>query len=190
MKVSLELAFLRAFKDAIMSFNRLDRNLAYFIRYLEERDGRNRDLLKILSHSFDTKLKRVRTLIERSDLSQRYQGFLEMAEGGRQLRNRLVHGDWRLMEHLRKAVLYSVPAPLAEIGQLTIEEFQEQVVFLDRANSLFLLLQRKYPLPPNRPPLILYEAITDYPNITASTRFLKKPHPSDGEANTSGDRDP
>jgi hypothetical protein len=152
MKVPLELAFLRAFKDAIMSFNRLDRNLGYFIRYMEEREGRNRDLLKILSHSFDTKLKRVRTLIERSDLSQRYQGFLEMAESCRQLRNRLVHGDWRLIEHRREAVRYSVPAPLAENGELSLEQFQEQVALLDRANSVFLSLQKQYPLNPEQPP--------------------------------------
>jgi hypothetical protein len=147
MKVSLELAFLRGFKDAIMSFNRLDRNLAYFIRFAIEAEGRNRDLLKVLSYSYDKKLKLVRSITRKDGLTQQYDGFIEMADSCRHLRNRLVHGDWRLLEDRHEAVLYSVPAPLEESGMLTIEQFQEQVEKIDRANSLFLRLQKKHPLP-------------------------------------------
>src|SRR5688572_3946564 len=53
-----ELLFLRSYKDAIMYFNMLDRNLAYCLRWASKVDGSNVDIVAILALSFDRKLKK------------------------------------------------------------------------------------------------------------------------------------
>src|SRR6266540_1347197 len=124
---SPELVFLRGYRDAITHFNMLDRNLAYCLRWASIYDGREVDLMSVLSCSFDKKLKKIVRLIESRDRQAEYGDFLVLAEQCRTLRNKLVHGDWKFVPHLPKPIRFHVPAPFEEEGYMTEREFSALV---------------------------------------------------------------
>jgi hypothetical protein len=143
---SPEVLFLRSYKDAIMFFNMLDRNLAYCLRGASSSAGAEVDLLTVLSYPYDKKLKEIKSLILKRGRESEYSEFLRLAEQCRTLRNKLVHGHWAFVARLPKPIRFQVPAPYQEEGYLTQDEFSAQAALCQRANSLFVKLQGKHPI--------------------------------------------
>ena len=141
-----ELLFLRSYRDAIMYFNMLDRNLAYCLRWAAESAGRSASLSVILALPFDRKLKKVVALIRRKKRKSEYAEFLSLAEECRKMRNKLVHGHWEFVPRLEQPIRFHVPAPFEEKGGVTQEEFSGLAASFGRANSLFRKLRASHPI--------------------------------------------
>jgi hypothetical protein len=143
---SPEIIFLRGYKDAIMHFNMLDRNLAYCLQWASTYAGIEVDLLAVLSYSFDKKVKKIVCLIKTRGRKSEYAEFLRLAEQCRTQRNRLVHGHWEFVPRLPKPIRFQVPAPFEEEGYMTQNEFSVLVSPFLLLSSLFIKLQKKYPI--------------------------------------------
>lgn len=138
---SPELLFLRSYRDAVMEFNRLDRNLAYFLRNSAERGGAEVKLEEIFRHAFDDKLKKATALLRKGGWSESHEEFVNLAGECRLARNRLVHGEWWFAERLDKPIRFKVYAPGEESGSYDQGSFNKLVSTYTRANKLFHKLQ-------------------------------------------------
>lgn len=143
---SLELEFLRKYKDAILYFNLLEWNMAYCLFWAAEFAGTKLSMSKALAYSYDAKLRKIRSLIVAREREAAYAGFLIQAEQCRLYRNKLVHGQWDLRENLEKPVRFSVRAPLEESGGMTFAEFTAQTTLFKKTLSLFLKLRKSHPI--------------------------------------------
>ncbi len=99
-----ETMFLRSYKDAIMLFNMLERNMASCLRAASARTGVDGDIARILEFPYDKKLRKIKVLISKSGFDAQYESFLALAEKCRLFRNRLVHGHWEFVEFLEAPV--------------------------------------------------------------------------------------
>jgi hypothetical protein len=139
-----ELEFLRNYKDALMHFNMLDRNMAYCLRSASGLSGPEMDCAKFMRYPYDKKLGKVKALIQSKGLMEKCGEFLALAERCRLLRNRIVHGHWDFFEHSDKPVRFHVPMPFEEGGSLTIDEFKHLVAVFAQKNLLFTDLREKH----------------------------------------------
>ncbi len=138
---SPELLFLRSYRDAIMEFNRLDRNLAYFLRIGAERPGAEDRLAVAFKFTFEKKLRKAIALLRKRDWSESHEEFEKLADECRRARNKLVHGEWRFVDRLDNPIRFKVYAPIEESGSYDQKSFNELVSTFSRANGLLRKLQ-------------------------------------------------
>lgn len=131
-----------------MHFNMLDRNMAYCLRQASSNSEHAVSLKSVFSFAYDKKLKKIQTLIRERKRESEYSDFLNSAHQCRSLRNKLVHGHWEFVPCRHKPIRFEVPAPYEEQGYLTQDEFSAQGDFLQHTNSMFVQLQRKFPIAP------------------------------------------
>lgn len=143
---SSEVLFLRRYKDAIMHFNMLERNIALCLRWASKRPREEGLLARMLEMPFNEKLRKLRSLIQKAAKGAEYATFLTMAEQCRQDRNKLVHGYWEYRWFLDEPIRYHVPSPFDEDGAMTQETFSTWVGTFEEAGALFNKLRQLHPL--------------------------------------------
>ncbi len=129
-----------------MSFNRLDRNMAYCIRLAAQNAGLDVSIETIHSYSYDKKLRKIGAMIRRRMLEPEYGAFLDLAEQCRLFRNKIVHGDWQFIEHLKEPIRFHVLAPSDEQGSFTQDAFVTRVTQINDTDSLFNKLRKIHPI--------------------------------------------
>lgn len=143
---SPELLYLRKYQQAVMSFNRLERNMAFCIGWAARSVPRDVDMAAIHSYSYDKKLRKIRLLVREKKLETAYTDFLDSAERCRLFRNKMVHGDWQFVAHLEQPIRFHVLAPHEERGSFTQEEFAARVDDVEAIGSLFSKLRKEHPI--------------------------------------------
>lgn len=141
-----ELRFLRQYKDAILHFNLLDRNLAYCLAWATRPMNAGPDFAKAFCLSYDRKLRRIASLIKSRNHEEAYRDFSSLAEQCRLLRNRLVHGRWEFKAWLEKPISFHIAEPFEESGRLTQEEFAAQTRIFRKAVNLFNRRRKSHPI--------------------------------------------
>lgn len=141
-----ELLYLRKYQEAIMSFNRLDRNMAFCIRWAAQNAGLDVSIETIYSYSYDKKLRKIETMIRSKNLESEYSLFLDSAKKCRLFRNKMVHGDWQFNERLEEPIRFHVLSPADEQGSFTQDEFAARINQVNDTNSLFNKLRKTHPI--------------------------------------------
>jgi hypothetical protein len=140
----LELQFLRTFKDYIYYFNMLERNVVYCLSYAIHGGDYNSKVDKFSRLSFDEKVRRLKVLIKKNEIENIFSKWFESIEYLRKKRNTLVHGQWDFRWWIEKPILFDIPAPMKEKGELTIDEFKKEFEVLKKVNQDFCDLREKY----------------------------------------------
>jgi hypothetical protein len=140
----LELQFLRTFKDYIYYFNMLERNIVYCLSYAIRGGDYNSKVDKFSRLSFDEKVRRLKKLIKKNEIENIFSKWFESIEYLRKKRNTLVHGQWDFRWWIEKPILFDMPAPIKEKGELTIDEFKKEFEVLKKVNQDFCDLREKY----------------------------------------------
>lgn len=140
----LELQFLRTFKDYIYYFNMLERNIVYCLSHAIRGGDYNSKVDKFSRLSFDEKMRKLKKLIKRNEIEDVFCKWFESIEYLRKKRNILVHGQWEFIWWIEKPILFDVPSPMKEKGELTIEEFKKEFEVIKKATEDFNLLRSQY----------------------------------------------
>ena len=140
----LELQFLRTFKEYIYYFNLLERNIVYCLSYPNHRNDYSLTVDKFNKLSFDEKVRKLKRFIKRNELEDIFSKWFESVEYLRKKRNTLVHGQWDFRWWLEKPILFDIPAPIKEKGELTIEDFKKEFEVLKKAAEDFSKLRSEY----------------------------------------------
>lgn len=132
-----EIVFLRTYKNFIYTFNLLERNMAYFLHHCLKgkcKAGGGNIWLKV---TFDQKSKKIQKIAKGIVSETIYDNFSGKIEKCRHMRNAIVHGNWEWKSFLSSPIHYHAPEPFNEKGSLNVEEFKDQLRYLEGTVELF-----------------------------------------------------
>ena len=136
-----EIEFLRTYKDFIYYFNMLERNVGCFLRNCSRIEGiKNPD--KLLSVSFNSKVKRVISLADKYGLHASFYDWYVQVEGCRRMRNIISHGQWEWHWWKTEPIYFHAPDIEHGEGTFTPEEFREKLVYLKNVSKIFHKISR------------------------------------------------
>lgn len=140
-----EIEFLRTYKNFIYTFNMLDRNIGYCLRYCSKR-ALQKNPEKWISASFDSKIRKVIILAKSFDLDTVFSEWHSNVEKCRYLRNIVAHGHWEWLDYLEKPIHYHAPEIKNGKGSFTVDEFQEKLIFLQDVGESFREIRKSLEL--------------------------------------------
>jgi hypothetical protein len=131
-----EITFLKTYKDFIFNFNMLDANIAYCLRTCN-RQSQDNSFEKWFKMTFDKKLKKLLNIAKGKIPQKEFNEFSNRMEKCRKWRNLVVHASWEWKGSFDSPIYYCAREPFNQEGDLSVQEFQDKLFFLDKTAKLF-----------------------------------------------------
>ena len=148
-QIKLEEALSKFTREYLKIFNRLENNISYSIRYMSKIEKHALTIDYIQSLSFSKKIKNLKEIIAKKNLTEEFSQWFEKLECCRVLRNHIVHGSWVVRWHIDKPIRFDARKikegdSNSVSGEYTGKDLSDKLNELECVENDFSFLRKKY----------------------------------------------